>query len=164
MNHQEQATRYPMLAEILAMRNLPFQPSYTMRSAGQVFGVTGRAMPNRVSSGQIVARDYPAAPGFSTRTSKTFWNPAAGKTPIPIGRPGTSDPRRLPFCSAPFDISLYSTTTKQKAPILRADSKCFALDMHFRAGVRIQPRKGNRFSDLPKLTCCRSRRRTHSTT
>lgn len=72
MNHQEQAARYPMLAEMLEGRKLPFQPSYTMRSAGEIFGVTGRAMLNRVAAGKLVARDLPGRARFLNQDLEAF--------------------------------------------------------------------------------------------
>ena len=71
MNHQENTARYPMLEEILAMRNLPLQPMYTTRTAAQIFGITARALHNWITSGRIAARKLPGRAGSSVGTLRT---------------------------------------------------------------------------------------------
>ena len=64
MNHQEQVTRYPMLEALLKLRNLPLRPTYTTRSAAEIFDVTGRALLNWMKSDRLVPRDLPGRARF----------------------------------------------------------------------------------------------------
>jgi len=51
--------KYPLLGEILGIKNLALQPTYTIRDVAELFGVSVRAIQNRVSSGQLVIRNLP---------------------------------------------------------------------------------------------------------
>lgn len=59
-----QSPKYPLLEEILALRQMALQPMYTIRDAAKLFGVTVRAIQARVSSGQLVSRDLPGRAKF----------------------------------------------------------------------------------------------------
>lgn len=52
-------SKYPLLEAILAIKNLPLQPMYSTRTIAQIFGVSTRAIQNRIASGQIAYRDLP---------------------------------------------------------------------------------------------------------
>jgi len=41
--------KYPLLEEVLAMRQLPLQPLYTVRDVAKLFGVTVRSIQTRVA-------------------------------------------------------------------------------------------------------------------
>jgi hypothetical protein len=54
-----ETTKYPLLEEILSSKEQPLQPMYTIRDIARLFSVSVRAIQNRVSSGQLPARDLP---------------------------------------------------------------------------------------------------------
>lgn len=51
--------RYPLLSEILQIKNLQLQATYTIRDLARVFGVSTRAIQNRIATGQLASRDLP---------------------------------------------------------------------------------------------------------
>lgn len=65
-------TKYPLLEEILAIKNLPLQPTYTVRDIAAIFGVTPRAIQNRFASGQLVPRDLPGRAKFLNQDLEDF--------------------------------------------------------------------------------------------
>ena len=58
MNNSD-TTKYPMLEEMLANRNLPFKATYSLRDFAALFEVSVRAIQDRVARGQIRLRDLP---------------------------------------------------------------------------------------------------------
>jgi chorismate synthase len=66
------ATTYPLLQEILGIKNLPLQPTYTIRDLADIFRVSVRAIQNRVASGQIAARDLPGRAKFLPQDIEAF--------------------------------------------------------------------------------------------
>jgi len=56
--------RYPLLEEMLALREMKLLPSFTIRDAARLFGVTVRAIQSRVASGQLPSRDLPGRAKF----------------------------------------------------------------------------------------------------
>ena len=65
-------TKFPLLQEILAIKNLPLQPTYTVRNFAEIFGVTSRAIQNRIASGQLVTRDLPGRAKFLSQDIEDF--------------------------------------------------------------------------------------------
>ncbi len=65
-------TKYPLLEEILAIKDLPLQPTYTIRNIAVIFGVTARAIQNRVASGQLTPRDLPGRARFLNQDVEAF--------------------------------------------------------------------------------------------
>jgi hypothetical protein len=65
-------TKYPLLEEILSIKNLPLQPTYTVRDVAVIFGVTARAIQNRIVSGQLVPRDLPGRAKFLNQDLEDF--------------------------------------------------------------------------------------------
>jgi len=59
-----QAPKYPLLEEVLALRQIPLQAMYTIRDVAALFGVTVRAIQSRVASGQLPSRDLPGHAKF----------------------------------------------------------------------------------------------------
>lgn len=59
-----QPPKYPLLEEVLALRQMPLQPMYTIRDVAALFGVTVRAIQTRVASGQLPSRDLPGRAKF----------------------------------------------------------------------------------------------------
>ena len=57
-------SKYPLLEEILSIRNLPLQPTYTNRAVAKIFAVSIRAIQDRIASGQLIARDLPGRARF----------------------------------------------------------------------------------------------------
>lgn len=71
------ATTYPLLQEILGIKNLPLQPTYTIRDLARLLTVSVRTIQNRVASGQIHARDLPGRAKFLPQEIEQFLS--AGK-------------------------------------------------------------------------------------
>ena len=65
-------TKYPLLQEILALKGLNLQPTYTIRDVASLFIVTPRAIQNRVASGQLQARDLPGRAKFLSEDLEAF--------------------------------------------------------------------------------------------
>jgi hypothetical protein len=63
---------YPLLQEILRIRNLLLQPTYSTVDLAGIFGVSPRAMQNRVASGQIASRDLPGRAKFLPQDIEDF--------------------------------------------------------------------------------------------
>ena len=59
-----QAPQYPLLEEVLALRQMTLQPTYTIRDVAMLFGVTVRSIQSRVASGQLASRDLPGRAKF----------------------------------------------------------------------------------------------------
>jgi hypothetical protein len=66
------ATKYPHLQEVLALKSLPLQATYTIRDLAQMFRVSVRAIQNRVASGQLPARDLPGRAKFLCEDLESF--------------------------------------------------------------------------------------------
>ena len=64
MENQSQPPKYPLLEEVLALRQMTLQPMYTIRDAAKLFGVTVRSIQARVASGQLSSRDLPGRAKF----------------------------------------------------------------------------------------------------
>jgi hypothetical protein len=64
MENQCQPPKYPLLEEILGLRQMTLQPMYTIRDVAKLFGVTVRSIQSRVASGQLIARDLPGRARF----------------------------------------------------------------------------------------------------
>jgi hypothetical protein len=58
------ATKYPLLQEILEVKNLQLQATFTIRDVARIFSVSVRAIQSRVASGQLSARDLPGRARF----------------------------------------------------------------------------------------------------
>jgi len=59
-----QPPKYPLLEEVLALRQMALQPMYTIRDVAALFGVTVRSIQARVASGQVASRDLPGRAKF----------------------------------------------------------------------------------------------------
>jgi hypothetical protein len=64
MPNQSEPPKYPLLEEILALRQMALQPMYTNQDVGKLFGVSVRAIQDRVASGKLAARDLPGRAKF----------------------------------------------------------------------------------------------------
>lgn len=64
--------KYSLLQELLAIKNLPIQATYTIRDLAQLFNVSVRAIQNRVASGQLTARDLPGRAKFLPQDIEAF--------------------------------------------------------------------------------------------
>lgn len=51
--------RYSILEEMLTMRDMTLQATYTNRDVAKLFAVSIRAIQDRVASGQLTSRDLP---------------------------------------------------------------------------------------------------------
>jgi hypothetical protein len=65
-------TKYPLLQEILAIKNLSLQATYTVRNLALIFGVSPRAIQQRVADGQITSRDLPGRARFLSEDIEEF--------------------------------------------------------------------------------------------
>lgn len=64
--------RYPLLAEILTLKELPLKAMYTTSEIARIFGVTPRAIQNRIASGQLRPRKLPGRAKFLTQDLEEF--------------------------------------------------------------------------------------------
>ena len=55
---------YPLLDEILALRQMSRKPMYTVRDVAQLFGVSVRSIQSRVEREQLSRRDLPGRAKF----------------------------------------------------------------------------------------------------
>jgi hypothetical protein len=65
-------TSYRLLEEILAIKNLTLQPMYGTRDIAELFGVSVRAIQNRIASGQLIPRNLPGRAKFLTQDVEDF--------------------------------------------------------------------------------------------
>jgi transposase len=65
-------SKYPLLEEILSIKGLPLQPTYSNRDVATIFGVSIRAIQDRIASGQLVARDLPGRARFLSLDLEQF--------------------------------------------------------------------------------------------
>jgi hypothetical protein len=79
-------SKYPLLEEILTMKGLSLQPTYSNRDVANIFNVSIRAIQARIKAGGLSARVLPGQPGFcrstSKRSSSTAPEPPARRPPI----------------------------------------------------------------------------------
>lgn len=64
--------RYRLLEEILAMKNLPMQPMFSTQDVASIFGVTARAIHNRIAAGELVVRNLPGKARFLAQDIEDF--------------------------------------------------------------------------------------------
>lgn len=64
--------KYPLIQEILSLKELPVRPVYTIRDLASIFNVTPRAIQNRVALGQIPSRDLPGRARFLLEDIEAF--------------------------------------------------------------------------------------------
>ena len=64
MPSQSEPPKYPLLEEILALRQMALHPMYTNQDVAKLFGVSVRAIQDRVASGKLAARDLPGRAKF----------------------------------------------------------------------------------------------------
>ena len=67
-----QSSKYPLLEEILALRQMTIQPMYTICDVANLFGVSVRAIQARVASSQLSSRDLPGRAKFLTADLEQF--------------------------------------------------------------------------------------------
>jgi hypothetical protein len=66
------ATRYPLLEQILALKNLPLEPLYTISGAAQIFGISTRCIHLWLGSGRLTGRNLPGRWRFLTQDIEDF--------------------------------------------------------------------------------------------
>jgi hypothetical protein len=64
--------RYPLLQEILDLKNLQLHAMFSITDVATIFGVSVRAIQNRVASGQLPARDLPGHAKFLPQDLEAF--------------------------------------------------------------------------------------------
>jgi hypothetical protein len=62
--HHTELPKYPLLEEVLALRQMALQPMYSIRDVARLFGVTVRSIQSRIACGQLPARDLPGRGRF----------------------------------------------------------------------------------------------------
>lgn len=65
-------SKYPLLEEVLALRQMELQPMYTIRDVGKLFGVTVRSIQFWVSSGDLPSRALPGRAKFLSADLEQF--------------------------------------------------------------------------------------------
>jgi hypothetical protein len=65
-------TKYPLLQEILDLKNLQLQATFSITDVATIFGVSVRAIQNRVANGQLPARDLPGHARFLPQDLEGF--------------------------------------------------------------------------------------------
>ena len=65
-------TKYQLLEEILAIKNLPLQPMYTTGDLAKLFSVSARSVQNWMSSGKLIPRSLPGRWKFLTQDIEDF--------------------------------------------------------------------------------------------
>lgn len=65
-------SKFPLLEEILSIKNLPLLPTYTVHNFAEIFGVTSRAIQYRIASGQLMPRDLPGRAKFLSQDIEDF--------------------------------------------------------------------------------------------
>ena len=66
------AVKFPLLEELLSIKSLPLQATYTIRDMAQMFNVSVRAIQSRVASGQLSVRDLPGRAKFLPQDLEDF--------------------------------------------------------------------------------------------
>jgi transposase len=64
--------KYPLLAEILVLKNLPVQPMYSTRGIAELFNVSSRSIQNWIAAGLLVPRILPGRWKFLTQDVESF--------------------------------------------------------------------------------------------
>ncbi len=64
--------KYPLLGEILALKNLSLEPMYTIRNIAEIFSVSSRSVQNWISCGKLTARSLPGRWKFLTQDVEDF--------------------------------------------------------------------------------------------
>lgn len=64
MTDHTEPPKYPLLEEVLALRQMALQPMYTIGDVAKLFGVTVRSIQSRIACGQLPARDLPGRGRF----------------------------------------------------------------------------------------------------
>ena len=75
------SSQFPILQEILHIKGLPLQATYSIRDRARIFNVSVRAIQNRVASGQIPARDLPGRAKFLSEDLEAFLSASKKKGP-----------------------------------------------------------------------------------
>ncbi len=65
-------TKYPLLGQILAIKNLPLEPLYTTRDLAELFSVSVRSVQNWIASGKLPPRSLPGRWKFLTQDIEDF--------------------------------------------------------------------------------------------
>ena len=63
---------YPLLEQLLTMRGLTLQPIYTNRDVAAIFGVSIRAVQDRIQRGGLIPRDLPGRARFLPQDLEEF--------------------------------------------------------------------------------------------
>jgi hypothetical protein len=58
------SSRYPLLEEILRIKNLPLRPMYSTREVAEVFEVSSRAIQDWAALGKLASRRLPGRARF----------------------------------------------------------------------------------------------------
>jgi hypothetical protein len=65
-------SKYPLLEEILTMKGLSLQPTYSNRDVANIFNVSIRAIQSRIKAGGMSARELPGTARFLSVDLETF--------------------------------------------------------------------------------------------
>ena len=65
-------TKFHLLESVLAQTGLPLKGIYTNRDAAEIFGVSVRAIQDRVKNGELVSRNLPGHGRFLSEDLEDF--------------------------------------------------------------------------------------------
>lgn len=103
--------KYPLLEQILAIKGISLQPTYSNRDLAALFGVSVRAIQDRVASGQLTARNLPGRAKFLPLDLEEFLRNSKRKV-------GNEVPNSSPICA----MSPTLARPGKNARMLRASS------------------------------------------
>ena len=70
--NNSEKTKYPLLSQILTIKNLPLQAMYTPRHLAELFDVSVRSVQNWMTSGKLPPRSLPGHWKFLTQDIEDF--------------------------------------------------------------------------------------------
>ena len=82
MTSGERLRKYTLLEALLAQKGLPLKGIYTTKDVAKIFGVSVRAIQERVRSGQIASRDLPGRARFLSEDLETFLQNSTKKAQV----------------------------------------------------------------------------------
>jgi hypothetical protein len=72
MSTSSAVPKYPLLQEILSIKDIQLQATYTIRDIAKIFSVSVRAIQSRVASGQLISRNLPGRAKFLPQNLESF--------------------------------------------------------------------------------------------
>jgi hypothetical protein len=70
--NNSETNSYRLLGELLRIKGLSLQATYTIKDIARIFAVSIRAIQNRVASGQLIPRNLPGRAKFLPQDIEDF--------------------------------------------------------------------------------------------